>query len=253
MDYEGPISVYDSQSAAYQDAFQVFLAHTDQKIRTREWLNRLVETLPSTSLLIDAGAGNGKVTAWYVETFDRTIAIEPNPFLCGELRKTCPTAQVIPAAILDAHPDSPGDLVLCSHVLYYVDPLERIQHLERLASRIGSGGVLAAIVQNHDTDCMRMLDHFLGLRFNMSELAATLRGTLGDRYSLDMALIPARVRARDFDAAYTVAEFMLNLLPVSRIPDRRAVAAYVEEYFANPSGGYDFSCDQDCLVIRRAA
>lgn len=251
MSGERPIAVYDSQSAAYQDAFQVFLAHTDQKIRTRDWLNRLVETLPSRKVFIDAGAGNGKVTSWYVDEFERTTAIEPNPFLCEELRETCPTAQVIPEAILEAQPESPGNLVLCSHVLYYIDPLERIRHMEKLASWTGPGGILVVIVQNHDTDCMRMLDHFLGLRFNMSELAATLRDVFGDRYSLDMALIPARVRTKDIDAAYTVAEFMLNLLPLSRVPDRRAVAAYVEEHFANSSGGYDFSCDQDCLLVRR--
>lgn len=253
MDYDGPIAVYDSQTAAYHDAFQVFLDHTDQKLRTREWLDRLVETLPSTSVLIDAGAGNGKVTAWYVKAFERTIAIEPNPYLCDELRTTCPDARVLPTTILEAQPDAPGNLILCSHVFYYIDPSERIRHLEKLTSWVAPGGVLVVIVQHHETDCMRMLDHFLGLRFNMAELTAQLGETFDDRYQLELDLIPARIRTKDLDAAYTVAEFMLNLLPVSHIPDRRAVAAYVEEYFANPSGGYDFSCHQDCLVIHRAA
>ena len=38
---------YDSQSVAYHDAFQVFLACTDQKINARRWLEQLVQKLPS--------------------------------------------------------------------------------------------------------------------------------------------------------------------------------------------------------------
>ena len=34
-----PIDVYDSQTSAYHRAFQVFLDHTDQKAKAREWLD----------------------------------------------------------------------------------------------------------------------------------------------------------------------------------------------------------------------
>ena len=75
------MSVYDSQSEQYHRAFQVFLAHTDQKQKAREWLDSLVESLPSRRFFIDAGAGNGMVTEWYIPRFDRTIGFDANPLL----------------------------------------------------------------------------------------------------------------------------------------------------------------------------
>src|SRR5262249_48678316 len=150
------VNVYDSQSAAYQRAFQVFLDHTDQKAKARDWLHQLVQRLPARDLCVDAGAGNGKVTAWFSHYFRRSVAIEPNSHLCAELRRTCPTAEVLPTTILAAQPPAAAKLVLCSHVLCYIPELERLLHLEKLASWLAPGGVLVVIVQNGRTDCTRM-------------------------------------------------------------------------------------------------
>src|SRR5437667_499675 len=67
------IAVYDSQSREYHQAFQVFLDHTDQKLKAQQWLSNLIDRMPSRRVFIDVGAGNGKVTAWFTERFGRTI------------------------------------------------------------------------------------------------------------------------------------------------------------------------------------
>jgi SAM-dependent methyltransferase len=244
------IDVYDFRSAAYRHAFQVFLDHTDQKAKTREWLDRLVQALPSRQVFIDAGAGNGKVTAWFADKFRQTIAIEPNPHLCDELRRTCLAAEVVTETILEAQPSALGDLVLCSHVLYYIPRADWMLYLERLASWLSPDGVLVVMLQNHRTDCMRMLDHFLGAHFNLSDLADQFRTTRGARYGVALETVPARVATASFDSAYTVAEFMLNLLPIFRPLSRNAVEEYVREHFSHPTEGYRFSCDQDFLRIQ---
>src|SRR5262245_31401939 len=109
------VRAYDSASEAYHQAFQVFLDHTDQKANARRWLDSLVHSLPVRRVLVDAGAGNGKVTAWFLDQFEHTIAIEPSPSLCADLRQSCPSAEVLPLTILEAQPGVPGDLILCSH------------------------------------------------------------------------------------------------------------------------------------------
>jgi len=102
MAEERTITVYDSQSHEYHRAFQVFLDHTDQKLKAQKWLTDLIDRLPSRRVFIDAGAGNGKVTAWFTERFGRTITIEPNASLRSELKRDCPAAEVVPERILDA-------------------------------------------------------------------------------------------------------------------------------------------------------
>ncbi len=96
--------------------FEIFLNHTDQKLKAQQWLNDLVDRLPCKDIFIDAGAGNGKVTAWFTERFGRTIAIEPNASLRSELTRACPAAEVVGEGILDAKVSAAGDLILCSYV-----------------------------------------------------------------------------------------------------------------------------------------
>jgi SAM-dependent methyltransferase len=247
------VAVYDSQGSAYEQAFQVFLDHTDQKAKMREWLEDQVQALPSHELFVDAGAGTGTATAWFLDRFERTIAIEPNPFLRAELCEACPTAEVLPDVILEADVPSRGSLVLCSHVFYYVERDAWGSHLEKLASWLAPDGVLFVVLQNPGTDCMRMLRHFHRQRFDLSELADRFRYTHEDTYHVAIETVPARVFTPGLDAAYTVAEFMLNLLPMPDPPLRADLEAYVSRELAVP-GGYRLSCDQDflCVCPRRA-
>lgn len=242
---------YDSQSDAYHDAFGVFLECTDQKVNARRWLDRLVETLPRRDVFIDAGAGNGQVTAWFTGKFERAIAIEPSPSLSADLRQNCPSAEVLPVGILDAAPDAPADLVLCSHVLYYLEGKVWLPTIARLASWLAPGGALVVILQNHETDCMRMLYAFRGQRFDLEPLACEFTAAHGQQFLVERELVESHVTTPDLPSAYTIAEFMLNLLPLPEPPARRALEDYVQAEFATPGGGYRFSCHQDFLVIRR--
>jgi hypothetical protein len=110
--------------------------------------------------------------------------------------------------------------------------------------------VLAVVLQNHRTDCMRMLGEFFGQRFNLSELGSRFQAMRGDLYTVELETVPAYVVTPDLESAYTVAEFMLNLLPMPDPPPRRDLEAYVRNHLAAPAGGYHFSCDQDFLRIR---
>ena len=245
------VAVYDSQSREYHQAFQVFLDHTDQKLKAQTWLSDLIDRLPSRRVFIDAGAGNGKVTAWFTERFVRTIAIEPNASLRHDLERACPTAELIPEQILNARIGTAGDLILCSHVFYYIDASEWMRTLARLASWLAPGGLLVLVVQNHNTDCMHMLDHFLGRRFLVSSLARQFQEERRSSYELRIDTSPAQIETPDFASAYVIAEFMLNLLPIPHPPPQRALEDYVRAYFERPNGSFRFSCDQDFIQIRK--
>jgi len=244
------IELYSSLSGDYQRAFQVFLDHTDQKATARAWLERLVAGLPSRRVFVDAGAGNGKVTAWFTDAFEHAIAIEPNPHLRADLAQHCPSVEVLPDTILEASPSRPGDLVLCSHVLYYIDGEAWMAHVERMASWLAANGVLVVAIQNQDTDCMRMLDHFYGWRFDLHALVTRLRAEHGQELAVTLETVPAHVTTQDFERAYVVAEFMMNLPPSAYPVPRRDLEAYVQQTFRRDDG-YRFSCHQDFLQIRR--
>ncbi len=244
------IRVFDSQGEDYKRAFQVFLDHTDQKRNAKRFLQRVVDDLPAKKVFIDAGAGTGEVTSAFAPTFDRTIAIEPNPHLLNRLRQAIPLADAIGRSILDASPAAPGDFVLCSHTLYYIPAAEWLAHLERLVSWMSPDGVTVVILQNRGTACMTMLEHFFGHRFDLAGLADAFRAKHGNRYDVDITLDQAHVDTSEQSDAYTVAEFMLNLLPISRPPARRDLEAYVAKHFATDQQAYRLSVHQDFLQIR---
>src|SRR5258706_4937059 len=110
------VKAYKYNTTDYHDAFQVFLDHTDQKIKAKQAIEQIIAKIPAKRTFIDAGAGNGKVTAWFTPLFDQTIAIEPNDLLRSELAVACPQAEVSGDSILDARISASGDFVLASHV-----------------------------------------------------------------------------------------------------------------------------------------
>ena len=243
------IQVFDSQSEAYKRAFQVFLDHTDQKRNAKRFLQKVVDGLPQRNVFIDAGAGNGEVTKAFAGGFDRTIAIEPNQHLLGQLRRAIPQAEAIGAPILAADPKAQGDFILCSHTLYYIPSDQWMAHVDRLVSWMSPTGVTVVVVQNRGTSCMAMLDHFFGYRFDLEGLAAAFRQKHGDRYDVVTALDPAHVETHDPATAYAVAEFMLNLLPLSSPPARKDVEAYLAAHCVT-DGLFRLSVHQDFLQIR---
>lgn len=238
------VQVYDSQSDAYRRAFQIFLAHTNEKTVIHSWLTRLVGGLPTRELLIDAGAGSGQLTATLLPWFRRTIAIEPSPYLREPLQQNCPQAEVLTTTIRAAQPGDAGDLVLCSHVLYYIDEAEWLAQLECLASWLASGGVLAVILQSPDCGCTELLAHFTGKRPSLPHLADSFRRVHTGRYVVDLKHAAAVVQAPKLDTAYTIAEFMLNLYPLPQPVPRSAVEAYLRHYGQCTSGGYRLSLAQ---------
>jgi hypothetical protein len=247
------IRIFDSQGHAYKQAFQTFLDHTDQKRNAKRWLQQVVDGLPARNVFIDAGAGNGEVTRTFAGAFERTIAIEPNLYLLKQLQQAVPLAEAIGQPIMTAQPAARGDLVLCSHTLYYIPAEEWLAHLDRLVSWMSPTGVTIIVLQHRESGCMNMVHHFFGHRFELQRTADMFRRKHGDRYEVVTTLDPAHVVTSDLPKTYAVAEFMLNLLDITQAPARREVEAYLQTNFASSQGGYRIPVDQDFLQIRAKA
>lgn len=246
------VAAYDSLGSDYEQAFAVFLAHTDQKDKARIWMDVAVAGLPSRRLFIDAGAGTGKVTAWFVPQFEQTIAVEPNRYLRLHLSQNCPQANIVPAPILECAFGPTADFVLASHVFYYIPAADWPANLDRLASFLGPAGTLVVVIQNAATDCMAMVERFHGRRFDLNVPCREFQSRHKGVVNCHIDTVESHIETTDFATAYKVAEFMLNLLPFREPPLRRDLEEHVRRDFAAPAGGYRFSCSQDFLVITRS-
>jgi SAM-dependent methyltransferase len=246
------LNVYDSQGDEYSRAFSVFLAHTDQKAKANAWLEQEVKGLANRDVFIDAGAGNGQLTGWLAPRFRKTIAIEPNPSFREGLQRSCRGVELLPVPIAQARPNAQADFILCSHVFYHIDRDHWAENLRSLASWLRPGGVLAVALQNHETDCMRMLRHFTGEEFDLGALGRAFANDAQGQFDVRMETVEAHIQTDSFEAAYLIAEFILNALPLPHPPPRAELERYIRAHF-HSNGNYRFSCHQDFLRIRRRA
>lgn len=249
------VTAFDPLSPQYESAFRTLLAHTEGKNSGGAHLAAEVAALPRRRVLIDAGAGNGRDTAALGDSFERVTAIEPSPRLGHELARACPRARIVADSIATAVPGETADLVLCSHVLYHVDTDEWLPTLERLASWTAPGGRTIVVLQNPDGDCMRMLRHFTGHRYDLRGLIApfTATDTHGEWHPT-LTTVAGTVETPDLDTALTIAQFLLNDAPLPTPPPRLDdLADYLRDHHRTPEGGYRLTCPQDYLRLARAA
>jgi len=106
------------------------------------------------------------------------------------------------------------------------------------------------ILQSHDCDCSQVLSRFQGRCVDLVPFGRELESALSGRFQVKLERVSAQVRTPDLSAAYTVAEFMLNLLPLRRPVERGELEEYTQSHFAVPGGGFRLSVDQDFLTIR---
>ncbi len=243
---------YAHDQPEYASAFETFVTHTDQKIKAIEWLTGFVRGLRSRSLFLDAGAGEGSITAAVGKFFDRTIAIEPNRALRTELARRCPQAEVVEAPIAAASIAGPADFVLCSHVFYHIPQTRWTDTMEQLTSWLGAGGAAVVLLGNRDADAIALPREFFGSQLDLAPSAQEFK-TRHQDWEAVMHTLNCEVVVDDLESASTLTRFFLSDYPDwGKTVTRRKIEEYVRSHFTDPRG-YRLSCDQDVLLLRRRA
>ncbi|MFI0737401.1 class I SAM-dependent methyltransferase [Streptomyces sp. NPDC021100] len=252
----GLVRVLEVESAAYRRAFELFLAGTDEKEDIEARLVGLVEGLGRRRVFLDVGAGEGRTTARLAPYFGRTVAVEPSAAMREALRRACPGATVVAEPVDRAEPGVRADLVLLSHVLYYLPGEEWAGALDRVFDWTAPGGTLLVLLQNPDNACMRMVRHFTGARFDVRTATRRLVERQAGRVAdWSVETVDNAYRTADPGEALDTAEFMINvpgLKDLDPLPSRAGLAAYVEEHFARPDGTYVIGHAHDVVRVRRA-
>lgn len=250
VDIDELLQPYAHDQPEYARAYGTFVAHTDQKAKTIGWLTNLVNGLRSHALFVDAGAGDGSMTSALAKLFDRTIAIEPNSTLRAELARRCPEAEIVETPIGEARIGSPADLVLCSHVLYYIPQNVWTDTLDRLTSWLGAYGTAVVLLGNSNADVIALPREFFGRNIDLASTVQEFKARHDD-FEILTHMLNCEVVVDDLESACTLTRFFLSDYPDwGRAVTRRKVEEYVRSHFTDPRG-YRLSCDQDALSLLR--
>jgi SAM-dependent methyltransferase len=249
-DIDEQLEPYAHDQPEYAHAFGTFLTHTDQKTKTIGWLTDFVNGLRSHGLFVDAGAGEGFMTAALAKLFARTIAIEPNSALRAELARHCPEAEIVEAPIGEARIASPADFVLCSHVLYYIPQSDWTDTLERLTSWLGAYGAAVVLLGNSNADVIGLPREFFGRNIDLAPAVQEFKARHND-FEIVTHTLNCEVVVDDLESACTLTRFFLSDYPDwGRTVTRGRVEEYVRSHFTDPHG-YRLSCSQDALSLLR--
>ncbi|GAA1398312.1 class I SAM-dependent methyltransferase [Catellatospora coxensis] len=101
-----------------------------------------VEPAPGSRVL-DLGAGTGKLTATLVALGLDVVAVEPDPAMLAELRRTLPSVRALPgSAETIPLPDGSVDAVLAGNAMHWFDMAVAGPEIARV---LAPGGVLAGL------------------------------------------------------------------------------------------------------------
>ncbi|MBH1935949.1 class I SAM-dependent methyltransferase [Streptomyces sp. AV19] len=243
----------DMSSEEYRHVFEIFLAGTDQKELSGAYLDRLAGELPRRRVFLDIGAGRGDLARHMTRHFERVVAVEPSAPMRDALRRACPDALILPDPVNTVRVEVTADLAVCAHVLYHLPPADWAATVQRMLRWVAPGGELVVMLQNPDNDCMRMVRHFTGARFDLGALASRLEaGAAGLLADCRLETLPSTYRATAQKDVLAVAELLLTVPGLRALPARRRLREYVRREFSTADGGFRIRHDQDVLRLRRA-
>jgi SAM-dependent methyltransferase len=131
-----------------------------------------VEPAPGPRVL-DLGAGTGKLTASLVALGAEVVAVEPDPAMLAELRRTLPTVRALPgSAEAVPLPDASVDAVLAGNAMHWFDMDVAGPEIARV---LAPGGILAGLWNIFDD----RVDWVAGLERVSGSAAIGPRDTLG--------------------------------------------------------------------------
>nr|WP_304364187.1 class I SAM-dependent methyltransferase [Methanocalculus taiwanensis] len=145
----------------------------------------VIAGLPDRRRFLDVGAGGGDLTVPISQLFGETVVVEPNPLQARAFRRRHPEFTVVEAGweSVDQEKDLGGnvfDLILCSHVLYYIPTGDWDTLVYRMYKLLSPGGCLAIVLQSPLGEVADFFNRFTRYDVAILELAGDLISQYGD-------------------------------------------------------------------------
>jgi SAM-dependent methyltransferase len=129
-----------SKDVRYKDLFQKYSANTDGKEKIAAFLQGLAPA-NSPRVLLDLGAGDGRLASQLTRAFDSVIAVERNDAFASML-SNIPGVQPVKSSVEDFTPAEPFDVGLFCYSLSGVSSARQQDCLNRLLTWRKPGGRL---------------------------------------------------------------------------------------------------------------
>jgi len=244
----GPVQDSCDEDAVFSHQLDLFTACSTEKGIELVVLGELIATLPRRKAFLDIGAGEGTLTIPVSQLFESTTVVEPNPIMAAKFQKRYPEFRVFGCGweSVDLKNDR-FDLVLCSHVLYYIPAGSWESVVGRMYSFLAPEGCLAIVLQSPLGQVATFFSHFTTYDVPILELTERLIALYGDD-AVSLRYFRNQIRIDTLEDMVEIGLFLL--LDPSFRSKRDEIARYFEEHHRTGTG-YSLDQDEILLVVRK--
>ncbi|MFA6364141.1 class I SAM-dependent methyltransferase [Methanoregula sp.] len=234
--------------AEYQQQLALFSSCSTEKGIELLKIGMVMQSLDKREAFLDIGAGGGHLTIPISQLFDRTTVVEPNPRQAGMFRSRCPGFRIYNDSWINVDPGSDRfDMILCSHVLYYIPDGAWMATIEKMYCHLLPGGCLVIVMQSPLGEVARFFNAFTTYDVPVIELVRAVIDHYGDE-AVRLEYFQNEIFSKSLDEMTEIGLFLLI------DPDFRKRSADIRYYFLNHhalAGGYRIRQDEILLVIQK--
>ncbi|MHB8164255.1 MAG: class I SAM-dependent methyltransferase [Methanoregula sp.] len=242
------IPVDTSDDAEYQHQLSLFSNGSTEKGIELIKAGMVIETLPRRERFLDIGAGGGHLTIPIARQFEMTTIVEPNPRQAEIFQRRCPDFRICNEYWKDIDlGDERFDLILCSHVLYYIPEGSWMQTVEKMYRHLSPGGCLIIVMQSPLGEVADFFNTFTTYDVPILDLTRDVIALYSDD-AVQLQYFQNEIYADSLD---DVVEIGLFLLLDQRFTARKKEIADYFRMHHTVNGGYLIRQDEILLVIRK--
>jgi SAM-dependent methyltransferase len=238
------------EDAEYQRQLDIFARCCTEKRIELLHVGEVIATLAHRQRFLDIGAGGGDLTIPVSQSFRETHIVEPNARQAAMFRRRYPKFIVHEGTweqtVLTGER---FDLVLCSHVLYYIPAGAWMPTIQKMYGHLEDGGAIAIVLQSPLGEVADFFNHFASYDVEVLGLWRDLVRLYGDD-TVNVRYFFNEIFTRTLDEMTTIGLFLLLDL---RYKEReREIRRYFRQRHKVP-GGYRLIQDEILLTVRKTA
>ncbi|MHA1292031.1 MAG: class I SAM-dependent methyltransferase [Promethearchaeota archaeon] len=214
-----------------------------QKIKIR---SKAIFKLIKREKFLDIGAGNGILTNYISKYFKETYCVEPND-VNVKMLKELNFKKIFNCGIEEFNTNEKFDLVLCSHVLYYIKREFWLDIITKMKGFLDDNGILVILLQSKDGEFQRFFNIFSGDKYNIDPIALNHElNTINLKTQIHHFKIT--FKTKDFKEFLEILYFLLLDRKENLKKKEELLIRYINSHFKR-NGYYLLTQDIDMILI----
>ena len=252
MYMSGPVpaepAIEMEEEAQYQQQLILFSECSTEKGIELLKIGEVIAGLPDRQRFLDIGAGGGHLTIPVAQQFEQTTIIEPNQKQAEIFCRRYPAFCVHTASWTDVDlGDERFDLILCSHVLYYIPEGAWLAMIEKMYRHLSPGGCIVIVLQSPLGEVAQFFSSLTSYDVPILELT---RDAI-KRYGEDAVILQYFQNEIYCDSRDDIVNIGLFLLLDRKFRSRvDEIAAYFDRHHQTGTG-YRIMQDDILLIIKK--